>query len=233
MKINELKLGAFVVGALTVLIIGIFSIKDFKVFNPGYIIKVQFGYGNGIKPAAPVRVSGIEAGEIKKTKIVSEHSKTKIEVYAWIKNEIKIPVGSKAFVNSLGLLGEKYLEIIPAEDSSEYLKEDDVIVGNDSVPMFKISEFVQMVLNKLNQVLGSIEDIVGDKKTAEDFKESIGNLAKTSTELNEFIDSLKNKKGTVGKLIYEDSLHRQLEEFIADLKKHPWKLLYVPKEEIR
>jgi hypothetical protein len=34
----------------------------------------------------------------------------------------------------------------------------------------------------------------------------------------------------VGKLFYDDSLYQETEEFIADIKKNPWKLLYKPKD---
>ena len=42
--------------------------------------------------------------------------------------------------------------------------------------------------------------------------------------------NVKEGEGTVGKLFYDDSIYHNIEEMFGDLKKHPWKLLYRPKE---
>jgi hypothetical protein len=56
------------------------------------------------------------------------------------------------------------------------------------------------------------------------------NLEDISIEAKGLIKDVRNKKGTVGKLFYDDSLYQETEEFIADIKKNPWKLLYKPKD---
>jgi hypothetical protein len=43
------------------------------------------------------------------------------------------------------------------------------------------------------------------------------------------MQDIRDKKGTVGKLFYDDSLYTKTEEFIEELKQHPWKLLHKPK----
>lgn len=230
MKTREFKLGIFIFGALLIITLAVFSIQDYMFFNPGYTIRVKFDFANGIKRASPVRVSGIGVGEIQKTKIVHNNGNTDVIVYAWIQKDVKIPKGSEAFVNSLGVLGEKYLEIIPKQNSKEYLSQGDIITGKSSVPMFKLSEFAEEALQSLKKVLSSIENIVGDEKTVSDLKQSLANLEQTTFQTKELLTDLKTKDGTIGRLIYEDSLHTELKEFIRELKRAPCKLLYVPKD---
>lgn len=230
MKNKEFKLGIFIFGALVILILGIFSIKDFRVFNPGYTIKVMFNFGDGIKPASPVRIAGVDAGEVKKTSLVHEDGKTKVLVRAWIRSGIKIPVGSEAFVNNLGILGEKYLEIIPNDEAAEYVKKNDIIIGKDSIPMYKMGEFARETLSRFARLLDSLENIVKDEEVAVAFKKFIGNLEQASFELDGILKDVRSSKGTIGKLLYEDALYKELEEFVKDLKEHPWKLLHKPKK---
>ena len=228
MKTKEFKLGLFILGALVILITGIFSIRDFKAFNPGYTIKVLFNFGDGIKSASPVRVSGTDAGEVKKVTLTEKDGKIRVLIYAWIRKDIRIPENSEAFINSLGILGEKYLEILPNEKSQEFLQNGGVITGSDSYPMYKISELARQTLTRFDRLLDSIYELVKDEEISTMFRKFVGNLQDASANLDEFLRDLRSPKGTVGKLVYEDALYQDIEEFIKDLKAHPWKLLYKP-----
>jgi hypothetical protein len=39
-----------------------------------------------------------------------------------------------------------------------------------------------------------------------------------------------NKEGTIGKLLYDDTIYKELEALAVDLRKHPWKLFWKTKE---
>jgi len=197
----ELKVGIFVFVGLVILVGFILLIGDFQDFHNRYNIKIIFSFINGIKIGAPVRFSGLDAGEVKdlRPQVDPLTNQTKIEAIARIKGEIKIPHDSKVWVNTLGLLGEKYLEIMPGRDYHHILKNGDVLIGSDPVPMNEFSELAFSIV--------------------QDFKE--------------IINKLNNAQGTIAKLLYEDTLYKDLEAFVADLKAHPWKLLYRPKEETK
>lgn len=75
-----------------------------------------------------------------------------------------------------------------------------------------------------------VNDFVKDGKLKESFANTITNVEKISSDVRELIEDVKNKKGTLGKFFYDDSLYTKTEEFIDDLKQNPWKLLYKPKD---
>jgi phospholipid/cholesterol/gamma-HCH transport system substrate-binding protein len=229
MKTKEFKLGGFILGALLLLFVLVFSVRDFRIFNPSYRIKVVFNFADGIKPASPVRVAGVDAGEVKKIAIREINAKTQILVELALNNDIKIPKNSDIFVNSLGLLGERYLEIMPRDNKDGYLKPGDTIQGEDSIPLFQISNTVQESLNELKEVLSAIKEIVGDQATTQNLKSSLRNLESASFEANNILQSLNDSEGTLGKLLYKDDLYQTLEEFVQDIKQNPWKLLHVPR----
>jgi len=229
MKSKEFQLGFFILGALVILLLGIFSIKDFKIFNPGQTIKVVFNFGDGIKAASPVRVAGTDAGEVKKVSLINENGEMKVLVFARIRKGIKIPRGSEAFVNSLGILGEKYLEIIPNDKPEGYLEDGSVIIGRESYPMYKISEYARHTLIRFDSLLDLIERLIKDEEITLTFKKFIGNLQAASSDLEGIFKDLRSTRGTVGRLVYEDTLYQEIEEFLKDLRAHPWKLLHKPK----
>ena len=48
--------------------------------------------------------------------------------------------------------------------------------------------------------------------------------------LDEGLAQIRNKEGSLGKLIYDDKLYNEFEAFASDIRKNPWKLLFKAKE---
>lgn len=216
----ELKVGIFVFIGLVILVIFVLMIGDFRLINPGYAFKVSFSFANGVKMTAPVRLSGVEVGEVKGVEIGydEKEKKPQVLIYVWVKKGSKIPVDSRVWVNMLGLLGEKYIEIMPGQKNDTLLSEGSIIKGEDPISIQELTDLSREIAMQ-----------VGD---------TVSNLATTLDKLNMSLDSLniiltnvKEGKGTVGKLFFDDSLYNNIEEMFADLKKHPWKLLSRPKGE--
>ena len=154
----ELKVGSFVLLALAGLSYFIFSVSNLSLFEKGRPLQAVFGFANGLKEAAPVRLAGVEAGLVKNMEVftdANDDQRTKVRVTMWIKEGVEIPVDSKVTINQLGLLGEKYVEIMPGT-STEFFKAGTVVVGFDPVPMEKISERVYALTEKLERTIDNI-----------------------------------------------------------------------------
>lgn len=199
-KVFELKVGVFILIGIAILFMIVFSVGDVNLSKTGYRIKVQFNFANGIGSSAPVRLAGVGVGQVQgiKVKYDENDKRTKAELNVWINDKTKIEEDSKVTINTLGLLGEKYLEIIPGTSGARLLKANDTIVGHDPVPTEKIYEN-----------LASLSDSV--KVIVERLKKGEGTIGKLLVE-DAVYDDLKAITGN-------------FREFSEDLKKHPWKLL--------
>jgi phospholipid/cholesterol/gamma-HCH transport system substrate-binding protein len=215
----ELKVGIFVFVGLAVLLVFIVLIGDYKSLFAGYKINVVFNFINGVKAGAPVRFAGLDVGEVKKINLLfsPEEQKNKVELVCWIKQDIKIPSDSSVWVNTLGLLGEKYIEIMPGKDYKNYIKDNFCMVGNDPVAMQEFGELAKSIAKKLDDSLIEIKSLASSAKNLSD-------------NLDESITKIKNKEGTLGKLIYDDQLYNQINALVEDVRKHPWKLFWKTKE---
>ena len=127
----ELKVGVFILIGIAILFLIVFSIGDINLSKTGYKIKVLFGFAAGIGPSAPVRLAGVGVGQIHGIRIIRDEKAktTKAEITAWINDGAKIEKDAVVTINTLGLLGEKYLEILEnlkfqAEKMQEGLKEN-------------------------------------------------------------------------------------------------------------
>ena len=76
--INNVKLGAFVLGGLIVLVLLLYMIgRNRNLFEPTYVLKASFKNVEGLVSGNNVRYAGIQAGTVKKIKILND---TTIEV---------------------------------------------------------------------------------------------------------------------------------------------------------
>jgi phospholipid/cholesterol/gamma-HCH transport system substrate-binding protein len=225
-RLSYIKIGVFFVVGLFLLFIVLVSIKDFSLFRSGYKIKVVFDFAEGMKRASPVRFCGVDIGEVKEVVVLNQNNSSCVQVKVNIQRGIKIPKGSYFFINSLSLFGEKYLEITPPDNFSQYIKEEEIVEGISPVPLFKL-------FSNFSNTMNELRSFVKEGEIKESLENTIKNLEDISIEAKGLIKDVRNKKGTVGKLFYDDSLYQETEEFIADIKKNPWKLLYKPKDRRR
>ena len=221
--ISEIKVGIFLVGALFILLVVALSIKEVSFLKGSYVLKVKFEFAEGLKPASPVRFLGVNVGEVNKVEVKVIDNQPVVYVYAKIKKEIRIPEGSKFFINSLSVFGEKYLEIIPPKEVTSFLEKDVEVQGISATPLFNIMDTFHKTVLKL-------EKLIEEEELRASLREIILNIKGVSSKLNDILEGVRNKEGTLGRLIYDDSLYRETEELIKDLKAHPWKLLHKPRK---
>lgn len=159
----ELKVGIFVFVALVILVIFVLSIGGFKTWTSGYRVNFIFGFVNGVKLGAPVRFSGVDVGEVKKINFIfdAQERKTRVQIVSWIGKGIKIPLDSTVWVNTLGLLGEKYIEIIPGQDYSKCLAPYQDLAGRDPMPMNEVTELAKKIGVNLDEAIGKINNKEG------------------------------------------------------------------------
>ena len=202
----EFKVGMFVAIGIAIFISMIFSIGSFRSFEQRYSLKLRFNFANGVQVAAPVRLAGVRVGEVSDIDIVldKEKQKTVVDLTIVLNKKAKVEKDAEAFINTLGLIGEKYIEIMPGTAGNETLKPGQTLIGKDSVPVEKVTEKAY---------------------------EMMVDLKKLTESANVVMDKVKAGQGTVGKLFMDDSLYKELEAFIKDLKAHPWKLLQKPRGE--
>lgn len=194
----ELKVGVFVFIGLVILVIFILSIGGFKIWSSGYRINVNFNFVNGVKVGAPVRFAGVDVGEVKKVQLefVPQENRSNVRLGLWIRSIIKIPPDSTVWVNTLGLLGEKYVEIIPGKNYANPVQDNGSMVGTDPLPIHAIFNRAENIMRNLDEGLAQI----------------------------------RNKEGSLGKLVYDDKLYNELEALVTDVRRNPWKLFYKTKE---
>ena len=236
---REIKVGLFVFIAFILLAVIIFSISDFYAVEPQYMLRIRFNFANGIQVGAPVRVAGVGVGEVSLVRVYRDEASQRMQAEVGIRlsREAKVEEDAVAYINTLGLIGEKYLEIIPGNPGSRVLNPGEVLVGKDSIPTEQLVESGYRVVTQLEKTIYSIHTLVSDEATRTAFKETVANSAEASERFSQLLEQangvlskVREGQGTIGRLLTQDDLYRDLQDLTADLKAHPWKLFYHPKE---
>ncbi|OGX29459.1 MAG: hypothetical protein A2705_02575 [Omnitrophica WOR_2 bacterium RIFCSPHIGHO2_01_FULL_52_10] len=224
-KSLEFKVGFFVLLALIGLAVFIFSITDSPIFEGGKTFQAVFNFANGLKKSAPVRIAGVDQGIVQEINLFFDPNvrRTKAEIVLWVKKDVQIPKDSTIMINQLGLMGEKYIEITPGNDINEFLQEGQVIVGIDPIAQEAIAQ-------KVMEVASGLDKIITDEKTKSSVSATLENLSLVTGNLRDITSSVRDGKGTLGRILYDERLYDDLQGLTADLKQNPWKLLYRPKK---
>lgn len=195
----ELKVGIFSFIALVILTVAVFCINEITILEPGYHIKVIFNFAGGIEVGAEVRVAGVEVGEIKDVQLSydSGSAQSKIVFLVYLDKDVQIPRDSLAKVNTLGFVGDTYLEIIPGGDNTHFLEEGESLPGYDPLPAETLTEIAQKAADNFNEVLDSVKDVLGDP-AKEDLKQTIRNCREFSESVKIIAGRLERGEGRLG-----------------------------------
>ena len=204
---NETKTGLFVLICLAALGGLLIKVGNFNLFKKGYIIKSHFHFTGGVKKSSPVRLSGVDVGEVKAIRMVYGDD-TQVEMDLWVDEDTKVRLDSHAYVTTLGLMGEKYIEIKAGTPSSEYAKAGDSIPGDDPV---RLEELIQI-----------------GTKVAGDVGQMARDISKVANHVDGVVQGNRSKLYNIFSNLEETS--ENFNDFSQDVKHHPWKVLMKGKE---
>ncbi|MBI3313107.1 MAG: MCE family protein [Candidatus Omnitrophica bacterium] len=191
---QEIKSGALVTVSLILLIGLTFMVGNFSK-GPTSEYHIRFGYISGLKKDAPVFFAGNEVGRVNKIEVQPDQEK-QVLVSVLVPVETVIREDSDAFIDTLGLMGEKFVEITPGTLDSPALKTEAILQGTDPVPMYlliqkanKLADRMDELTTSLNPLTERINGLV--KGHEEDIAKIIINMEQTSANLRDMTHDLK------------------------------------------
>lgn len=199
----EVKAGILIFVAIVILFIFTFMIGKFHFFKGGYSLKVTFNFVEGLDIGAPVRVSGVKAGNV--TDVQFDSTENLVMLTLWLNEGVKIRDDSKFYLNTLGLMGEKYIEIDPGV-SSKFLKPGTLVKGEE-VPRFEeLIRRGQQIVSKTDEITSSIRNMIG-RVSLDGVGGIFSELKKTMSDLNvnisRVIDNLVEATSDIKDIISE------------------------------
>ncbi len=195
MKINNSKkavtVGIFIFIGLAIFIAGILTLGgQKKTFEKKMAIRAIFIDVGGLQVGNNVWFSGVKVGTIKKINITGN---AKVEVVMSIENKVHkyIKKDAKAKISSEGFIGNKIVVIYDGSMQSTMIEENDLLA-------------VEAGLNT-DEILAT-------------FQENNKNLLDITSDIKLLTKQISNGQGTIGKLLTDESLMRNIQAAVIGLK---------------
>lgn len=189
---HNFKVGLTVIGGLLMLAVLIFVVSDSHLLQPGYTFFVTFNFANGLSVGAPVMVAGVAVGSIEAIEFVEEQGNTKVRLTVWVRDHARVFRNSKAFINTLGLMGEKYLEISTGDGNEQPIREGDTLDGTDPVRQDEILSRGAELVKEFQSSIAAVNSILGEAGTRDDIRNTLHNL----NNISHRVDSILEKNET-------------------------------------
>ncbi len=219
---RETKIGLFLGVVLLIVALFIMFVGNIKVLfeKEGYPLYVDFDSVTGLDKRAIVRMAGVKIGYVKEIGLKDMRAHIRMD----INDGTKIAKGSKATLASVGLLGEKHIEILPGE-GDEYYQPGDTIEGIAAVSFDQLGTLLFSIGNEIKEVGKDIRKLIG-KESRTDIKKTLESISDLTNELNDFFSANRKELGaaiskssqTVQKLETQiDSLSSNLDELVGTM----------------
>ena len=157
--------------------------------------KVRFGYIAGLEKNAPIYYAGKEVGKVTSIDILPGDLRP-VVLTAKVDSSIILRKDSQGFVDTLGLMGEKFLEITPGTAEAPQLTEGESIEGVDPVPMHvmvrkmnMLADLMEELTRELNPMMKQVGGLLSGHE--EEIAKTIANLHETSANIRDMTHDLK------------------------------------------
>lgn len=222
LKWANLKVGIVItITLIIVFIVIIFSGGIQKIFIQREIIKIAISDVKGLRKGATVMIAGVDVGEVIEIKL-NKNFGTIVTVA--INKEILtfLKKDAKASVQTIGLLGDKYLEITTGS-SEEQFDKSKIMEGYPQTEIRDIIAIASSALIRIDKLINDLDKMIDEMK---DSKGTVYKLLKDPTlynNLNSTISELKItieeiRTGTIGKLSKDKELYQKLTNTIKNFE---------------
>ena len=200
---NEAKVGIFTVIGLVLLTTIILYLSG---FNPAkdedYNFDITFNQVTGLKPGAGVSYAGIVVGRVQAIEAYKDKAKVTVE----IKGGTQIAKDSLFTINSDGLMGEKFISIMPPQHpSGVYLVGGESVQGVDEKGLDYLLAQAGTTLEGVQELIKSTNTILGSENVQNSLIQTAVNLNELTGNMNELMqvmsDLAVNNQQDIDKMI--------------------------------
>jgi phospholipid/cholesterol/gamma-HCH transport system substrate-binding protein len=237
-KIDNVKVGVFVLFGVLMLIFGLYKVSKTSFFSNNFLLTAHFKNVSGLLIGNNIRYVGVQVGTIKSINLLND---SLIEVSMLIDEKMRGFIHKKDLVSigTDGLVGNKLLNISAGNDRINLVETDDIL---DTKEVLNTDEMM-LTLNKTNTNVALISEelkstvqrlnnsttlwrILNEETIPNNMIESMANIKKATlradlmvAELQSVIANVKKGKGSLGAILTDTAIAINLNQAIDKIKK--------------
>lgn len=159
---QEIKAGLLIVASFAVLVAFLVTITGVEWERTENVYSARFGFSAGIEPGSLVRFGGMLIGTVSESYIAPDDN-TKIEVILRVDAKAPIKTDSYAFITSINLMGDYYVEITTGTPLATLLPSGSRLQSKDVAPLSQLGEPLSRVSDQVEILLDNLNDLLNEK----------------------------------------------------------------------
>ncbi len=187
-------------------------------FTHKITIHSYFDNAGGLREGAPVRLAGVDIGNVKSVRIVSGHPATPVEVTMKVntKYAFNLRKDSVTVLSTAGVLGETFVDIDSSAARGPEAADDDTLASRGEPDIQDVVRASQGTLQNMDALLKRVDRILAFVESGQG---SIGKviysptlydqLQATVVEFKGLVDDIQNGKGSLGPLFTSDEAYKK------------------------
>ena len=229
LKWSQLKVGITVIVACVILaILMILMSGTGGLFTKTILLKSYFFDAQGLRVGAPVRLSGVDIGNVKAIRVVQNKPLSPVEVTMKVNRtyDFNLHKDSKTLLSTAGVLGETYINIDSSKATGAAVEDGDVLTSGEVPDYSDVMRAANSSLQNMDVLLKRLDRIIAFVESGQG---SVGKLIydpslynrvnSTVSEFQNLVGDISNGKGSIGKLIADDELYNKLNASVDKVNK--------------
>jgi len=219
LKWSQLKVGLVVIFAAVILAILIILMSGGGLFTRKITLFSYFPDAGGLTTGAPVRLSGVDIGNVKAIGIVPDHPPRRpVQVTMKVNTKYRFYLrkDSWTMLSTAGVLGATYINIDSSEAKKPEVENDDVLPSKEQPGYDEVIRSANSSLQNMDVLLKRMDRIIAFVESGQG---SIGKLIydnalynrvnATVAEFQSLVNDIAQGNGSIGKLIEDDELYNK------------------------
>jgi phospholipid/cholesterol/gamma-HCH transport system substrate-binding protein len=185
----EVKVGVLVTICLGLLTAFVIALGDFSL-GDGSVLYLDVSTSADLKPGAPIKIAGTPAGKVTEVDFKGGVYEEAVKRRVYVRITLSIDPDKLAslhedasfYITTLGLLGEKYVEIDPGTTEARQLQPRDVVEG---VPPLRL----EVMASNANALISSLSGLV--RRNEKEIDEMIASATQTMKTVQGAVETVE------------------------------------------
>ncbi len=181
------KIGLFMLIGLIILGVFLIKIEDIPIGERGdrLVVQARFPDVAGLDRKAAVRIAGVRVGKVTQIDLQDREALLTLS----LDPDVHLYADASARISSIGMLGDKYVEILPGNPTAGALPPDAVLTGGSPPTFDDVMKIATDIGGDVKQVTEALRQSMGGPQGAEKLNEILDNIRELTASLKILVEA--------------------------------------------
>ncbi len=213
---QNIKVGVFVIGLSVSIMLAVFVLGgSTELLENRYTLQGKWQDVAGLKEGAVVRLAGWDVGEVKSIEFSDslEQKELTVEMTIMERYQSRIREDSEARIDTVGVLGDKYVAISMGSPSEKGLDHNDFISTRAPLDFMGYTKKFEDILHNTSSISRKFDLMLGTDDEAAQAK-----VGASMAHVEEMLKGIKDGTGLFNALVYDEEMPRRVKSIMRNLE---------------